>query len=165
MANSSDLWQPTVEAVAGLLRARTVDKVGREMGTFTSDTRPTREQVESLIATATVDIAADTGVLPTGSDDGAVVVRGLAARAAELYAAMLVELTYFPEQVAAGKSPYGEYKSLLEGGPGIKGARSRLVSAANEYSVDQTLDAGDDVGPAYSFPEDCGGLVGWGTRW
>jgi hypothetical protein len=72
--------------------------------------------------------------------------------------ASLVEATYYSEQIRTDRSPYEIYKTLFsEGLPALEGA----VAAA---------DAGEDLGisgggnmPSYGFPEDEGGMVGWGT--
>jgi hypothetical protein len=49
---TTDPLRPSVADVALLIRARTKDADGREVGTFTDETRPTDEQVEEHISAA-----------------------------------------------------------------------------------------------------------------
>lgn len=90
-------YTPSVQDVANLLRARTRVLAGSEAGTFTDDTVPTDDQVTGLIDTAMAFVAGGLGDVPEGSacEEGA---RGLAA----IKAAQLVEISYYPEQVAPG---------------------------------------------------------------
>jgi hypothetical protein len=55
---------PTVADVAALLRARTKDVNGEEIGTFNDDTRPTSSQAITLIDEAVADIQARMGPSP-----------------------------------------------------------------------------------------------------
>jgi hypothetical protein len=99
---------PSASEVARLLRARTKDSTGKEVGDFTDDTRPNWHEVDDLITTAEGDVLAQTGSLL--SELAAKSVRALVA----LRAAMLVELSYFPEQVRSDRSAYVEYKRLYD---------------------------------------------------
>lgn len=110
---------PDVAQVGALLRARTrtirassLDESGdqyaqgEEIGTFNDDTRPTGTQVEVLIAQAVGDM---TGRVGADIDEGLhVTAQSLVA----IRAAMYVELSYFPEQIDAGQSPYDRLRSL-----------------------------------------------------
>jgi hypothetical protein len=78
---------PSVADVAALLRARTKDMNGDEVGTFNDDTRPTSAQVITLIEEAVGDIEARMRVSPPPE---------LAAPPPRC----LVELSCFPEQAA-----------------------------------------------------------------
>lgn len=100
---------PTVEQVAALLRARTTNQNGSEVGTFTDDgaTRPSRAQVLELAAQGAGDVAARIGFAPlTGS------LPTLATSLSALRTAMLVELSYFPEQIESGQSPYEQLRDM-----------------------------------------------------
>lgn len=100
---------PTPDQVAQLLRARTKNSSGEEVGAWTSDTRPTLAEINGIIATAVNDLASSIGpVVPDACSSGAT---GTAA----LLAAMLVELSYYPEQVRSDRSAYQEYKALYDG--------------------------------------------------
>lgn len=104
-------WRPSLAEVAALLRTRTKDNMGTELGTFTADTRPTAAEVEQLTSLATAHVASRVGLEPcrTALESRA---RGLAA----LYTAMLIELSYFPEQVGTDVSPYNQYRDLFDDG-------------------------------------------------
>jgi len=101
-------WAPTVADVGALLRARTKDSSGNELGTFTADTRPTDTEVTELIAQAVDDVVGAIGQSPTIPPD----TYDNAAKVAAVGAAMLVELSFFPEQVATGRSPYAQLQTL-----------------------------------------------------
>lgn len=99
-------WIATPADVAAVLRARTKDDTGQEIGEWTDATWPTLEQVQELI-----DLASAQLVGPNGPGDSCARI----SRAAITYqAACLVELSYFPEQVRSDRSPYSELKDLLD---------------------------------------------------
>ena len=99
---------PSVLDVAALLRARTKDSNGMEVGTFNDDTRPTSAQVLTLIDQAVADVQAWLG--PTPPPELAAAARVAAA----LEVACLIELSYYPEQVRSQRSAFPEYKQLLD---------------------------------------------------
>jgi hypothetical protein len=99
---------PSVLDVAQLLRARTKNSSGMEVGTFTDDTRPTSAQVAGLAAQAATHIQVRLGTSPPSE------ILGDAKGCAALLTAMLVELSYFPEQVDSGRSPYDQLRALLD---------------------------------------------------
>lgn len=146
-------WTPSVADVAAILRSRTKDTSGNELGTFTADTRPTGSQVVDIISLAVGDVVTLIG------PDVDVSLQGAAASLATLGAAMKVELSFYPEQVASEHSPYRQLKEAYDG------AAKNLVVAVGKVNTGDTL--GDEVAgdPAYGYPEDAGGMVGWGTRW
>jgi len=99
--------QATPEDVAALLRARTKDSNGDELGAWTDDTRPTRDEVQALIDQARGLVSARTGpTIPSPCQGG---YEALVA----LQAAALVELSYFPEQVPPEQSPYTHLRELV----------------------------------------------------
>lgn len=109
-----------------------------EVGTFNSDTRPTEEQVLVLINTAVEDLAA---VVGTDLDES---LWTRAATVAGYKASMLVELSYFPEQVARGNSPYAQIKELYD--EFLKNfLRAVALKAPGEAP-------GDVEAPSYAFP-------------
>jgi hypothetical protein len=101
-------WRPTVDDVAALLRARTKDASGAEVGTFTEATRPTDVEVEQLITNGCAKVASLVGW--TIPDDGAPEAMHLAA----LVAACEVELSYFPEQVRTDRSAYTQLWQMFQ---------------------------------------------------
>lgn len=105
---------PVVDAVtsadvAALLRARTKDTEGREVGLFTEATRPTVNQVDELITFAGELLRARVGYV-----DPETACYAAWVGAQRLLAAMWVELSYFPEQVRTERSPYAEYRDLFD---------------------------------------------------
>lgn len=147
-------WTPNSEAVAAILRARTKNHLGTELGAFTADTRPTTDQVSAMIGEAVSQVAADHG------SDITEPLWPQAKRLVTLEAALLVELSYFPEQVAANRSPYEQLKELRDR------ALATLTHGIMELASGGALGSGDnDRLPVHTFPEDAGGMIGWGTRW
>lgn len=150
-------WAATADDVAAILRARTTDNNGVELGQFTANTRPTLAAVNLLLASAGADVAVQLGV-----EDGVAELPERyhlsAQRLAALWAAMEIELSYFPEQINTGRSPYNQLKELYD-------ARlSSLIAILVEGGeiVDGTSSPGM---PSYGFPVNLGGMVGWGTEW
>jgi hypothetical protein len=148
-------YTPSAADVGALLRARTKDNNGNEVGTFNADTRPTGAEVDILIQDALADVADAVGAdLPADLQDRA-------KRMASLRAAMLVELSYFPEQVRTDRSPYDRFKELYDE---MLPALVEAVAREDE-GTDDTSTIADGGFPSYGFPEDQGGLVGWGSNW
>lgn len=175
--NTSELAigsRPSVDEVAALLRARTKITGGKEIGTFNTQTRPTGAEVDLLVDDALDEVFGK--VQPIDSTLPAWVQQGDAynapgspyekrvRRAAALYTAILVELSYFPEQVKGNQSPAATYQMLYE-------SRIRALIAEGETGRPEgegggAGGAGDaPADAAWSFPTDAGGLVGWQSRW
>lgn len=136
-------YLPLVSDIGALLRARTKNVLGVEVGTFTEDTRPTFEEVQRLIEQAAGDVTAlvDYDIpLETYRQASGVIALG---------AAMLVELSYFPEQVAANKSAYEKYKELYDE------YLERLLAAVEREAAEEVGGETPMIGggyPAYAFP-------------
>jgi hypothetical protein len=97
-------YRPSVADVAALLRARTKDAEGREVGTFNEDTRPTDVDVELHISAAVALVGIQ---IPIGYPDNFTeAVRSLVA----YRAALRVEKSYFPEQVRSDRSAYEQLR-------------------------------------------------------
>ena len=99
---------PSVADVAALLRARTKDVNGVEVGTFNDDTRPTSAQVITLIEEAVADIEARIGMSPP------LELAGAGKSTAAMLTACLIELSYYPEQVQSNRSAFDQYWELLQ---------------------------------------------------
>lgn len=110
-------FTPAIDDVGAILRTRTRLAGGQEAGTFlpaaaVPTTTPTAEQVTGLITDAVADLGAALGPdIPNAPGADPTAYRNAAKRLAALGAALGVELTYFPEQVATNRSPYPQ---LLE---------------------------------------------------
>jgi Concanavalin A-like lectin/glucanases superfamily len=92
-------FSPTVDDVAAIIRARTKDSNGNEVGTFTDATRPTNSQAQEAINHQVVLVHQKVGRVGTACAD-------LARMAAAIGAAAEIELSYFPEQARTDRSPY-----------------------------------------------------------
>lgn len=164
--------RPTVMEVAVRLRARTKTRGGKELGTFSDDTRPTASDVEELIDDALDEVLGKVQpidpTLPPGTAynaPGSDYERRI-RRAVGLYAAVLVELSYFPEQVRSGQSPVSTLQQLYD-------SRIRALIAEGETGRAEGMGVGGTGGgsgdapadAAWSYPADGGGMVGWQSRW
>lgn len=98
--------RPSVDDVAGLLRARTKDDTGREVGTFTDATRPTAEEVEAHIDAAVSLMATHIPTQLFLPETYWPAVRSLTA----YRAALRIEKSYFPEQVRSDRSAYEQLR-------------------------------------------------------
>lgn len=98
--------RPSVADVASLIRARTKDEYGNEIGTFDDTTRPTGDDVETHIDAAMALVGTRfvaPGALPAD------LVDAFAALVA-YRAALRVEKSYFPEQVRSDRSAYDQLR-------------------------------------------------------
>jgi hypothetical protein len=101
-------WRPTVDDVAALLRARTKNASGNEVGTFTDETRPTDAEVEQLITNGCAKIASLVGWDVPGD------AQAEALHLAAIVAACEVETSYFPEQVRTDRSAYQQLWAMFQ---------------------------------------------------
>jgi hypothetical protein len=136
-------WKPTLSDLGHLMMVRTRDSNGNILGTFTADTTPTDTQAEVIIQKACENLR-----LALGMDIPDDLIQE-AQEVTALRAAMLVELTYFPNEVAQQRSPYRYYKELFD-------EKVTLLSAAiiAEESGADPADAlaGASGFPAYAYP-------------
>jgi hypothetical protein len=145
--NINTPWVPSLPQVGGLLRARTKDDAGNELGTFTSATRPTAAEANEL-----VQQAADTFLLRAG-DDIPQQLWEESRRVVALRAAMLIELSYFPEQVTTGRSPYASYENLWCEAYGDQRNKGVLIQAIEAAKRNPDKIVNDEPGIAqFSFP-------------
>ena len=129
--DESAAYLPEPGEIAALLRARTKDSNGTELGAWTADTRPTLEQIEELITLASAEVVAALGPHGFESDDdeleGAIALQARLAIA--LGTVCLVEKSYYPEQLASERSAYRFYRDEYDA------ALSRLTELAGGGSV------------------------------
>lgn len=145
-------WAPTMQDIAAKLRARTKDNRNNEIGIFTPATRPTAEQVEVMIYGAVNDMAL---IIGSSTDPK---VLNYAKNLAIKKAAMDVELSYFPEQIQQGMSPYPALERDLER------ELKDLYRVIDPDGTGGQPPGADALLPLFTYPEDAGGMVGWGTK-
>lgn len=138
-------YLPSTTDVARLLRARTKDSHGVELGDWSDETRPTATEVADLIDQALGPVLARVGplvALPEDDPDTYSNVIPAARHLVALGAAMLVEKSYFPEQVASERSAYSSYQAeyadcqaalIGEGGSGDGGGA--LPSGRSDHTT------------------------------
>jgi hypothetical protein len=150
-ADASKRLHPNAGTGRALIRARTRDSGGQETGTFSADTEPTADEVNDVIAQALSDVEDDIGSdIPEPALDGA-------KRLAALRTAMLVELTFFPEQLEAGtNNQYDRLKTLYD--EKLKSVE-RAVAQAEEGEEIGAVD--EPQWPAYGG---FGPVSGWDDR-
>lgn len=95
---------PTPANVAALLRARTKDGGGNELGEWTEETRPTLVQVDEALVLAAGVVEARVGA-PVDACASSFAV------AVCFEAACMIEKSYFPEQVESGRSHYDQLRA------------------------------------------------------
>jgi hypothetical protein len=113
--------RPAIAEIAALLRARTKVTGGKEEGTFTQATRPTDDQVEDLIDQGLDDVlgkvkgmTAFRALEPTPSSEETEGYERRVRGAVALFTAILVETSYFPEQVRSDQSAASIYEKRYE---------------------------------------------------
>lgn len=136
-------YTPTLAEVGALLRGRTRFN-GSELGTFTSNTHPTADQVTVIINSVVGKLEAKFGNDPP--DELMASARHLVA----LRAALFVELTFFGDQIGANRSPYPQLKQLYD-----DELKDFIADRAN-IGADGEAGTGDDLAggglAVFSFP-------------
>lgn len=146
---------PDIHRVEALLRIRTRDKFQNEVGVWNEDTRPTGEQAAAMMAEAERQVKAKLG----GVDPCTEALADDAAACIHLKAAMLIEISYFGEQVAKDLSPYPELKEQYK-----EEIETLLNGIERECGVNVGTDP--DAGsqdPEYDFG--CSEPLGDRTQW
>lgn len=126
-------WKPSVDDVAAYIRARTKVPGGKEVGTFTDETRPTATQVEALIDEAVDHVSAGIGGTPCNES-----LERSANAAAAMYAAILVETSYFPETSSNAGSSAVRLEALFDK------RMETLEAAVSEQCGGQGVGEGED---------------------
>lgn len=107
-----DPLAPTIRDVAALIRSRTKDSNGNEIGNFTADTRPTDIQAQEAIDHQVAAAHRAVGTVGPGCT-------GVGQMAVAYGAAAEIELSYFSEQVRTEMSAYtylvARAQELLDG--------------------------------------------------
>jgi hypothetical protein len=130
--------KPTVAEVAALVPSRAKGQYGR-LTTFDETTQPTADQVQTVIDRCYSKIFGKVGTPPDALVEDAKEI-------VTLRAAMLVELTFFGDQIRADRSPYQELKDLYEE------AVTDFFADRAKLGGDEEPGTPDDQQPLYSFP-------------
>jgi hypothetical protein len=125
-------WQPSVDDVAALIRARTRITGGKLAMTFNDETKPTGAEVERLIRQAVLRVSTSVGMEPCNAD-----LEQQASYATSLYAAMLVEQSYYPEQTTREQSSFQSLYTLW------KETISTLAERVNDECGEGGVDGGE----------------------
>ena len=83
----------------------------------------------------------------------------LAALVAGMTAALDVEISFYPDEVAAGDSAYDKIKELRD-----ERLTILMDGVAEDPNSEDVSTVDSSLSPSYAFPEDLGGMVGWGTE-
>lgn len=140
-------WTPTVEQVAALVRVRTQDDLGNQVGTFTQATRPTNTQVQELIRMEAAIMGARLGDLdalgcPTAED-----IRTAAGALVAKRVAALVEAGYRPEELAEGRTAEGTWSAQFTAD--VQALQTAASACAAWQPDDQT--GGSGPAPRWHF--------------
>lgn len=122
-------FTPSLSDIGAVLRARTRDENGNELGTFTEGTRPTDDEVDALIPSAVAEV-----LLHIPDDEVSDRLIGYAKYLVSLRVGMAIELSYNPDQTAEG-SAYARLKELFDAGT------TAFLAAADIARVDDTPEA------------------------
>lgn len=145
-------WEATVEDVAELLPQRTKGEFGAT-GEFTEDTTPTKKQVERILAKSAARIASKLQV----TEEHDICENGPIEMAEEVHAiraAMIVERTYFSNQLRTDQSPYKALKEEYD--TSIKD----LLAAYEDQCGSGAGSLGGEERPKGGFPK----AGRWGRR-
>src|SRR5215831_929102 len=134
MSTPADPTRPTVEQVALLIRARTKDANGLEVGTFDADTRPTDVQVEEHIDASMALVGIRFGPSTNWPAEAQAAFASLVA----YRAALRIEKSYFPEQVRTDRSAYAQL-------------REEYLDDLQAFTEAMTGGAGEGALPSYDF--------------
>lgn len=99
--------------MAALVRARTRDQFGNELGDFTEDTRPTADQVSNLIAQEAAIVLVRTGDPTTLECPTVDNVRTAMSTVIAKRVAAIVEASYRPDEVADGRTVADFYQGQM----------------------------------------------------
>lgn len=144
-------WLPSIEQVAALVRARTRDDLGQELGTFTDATRPTDAEVNQLIVAEGSLVAMRTGNPTTLACPDADQVRLAVSQVVAKRVAAIIEASYRPDEVADGRTVADFYQGSMDGD--VK-ALEQAAASCRAYDPGDPAGGGAGTGaqPRWSFP-------------
>jgi hypothetical protein len=150
--------------VGAFLRARTQDNDDQEVGVFNEDTRPTGDEVQKLIDRAAGVVYGTVGSPEDWLCSSAPDLAEEAQHWIILLVCMLIELSYFPEQVRSDRSAFQGYKDLWDDDTvGFNVFREAAIACGGSGTDPEG--GATAAFPHFAFPIDVGGMVGWQTSW
>lgn len=141
-----------VEIVSALVRARTRDDLGNELGVFTSTTRPTAIGVMQLWEQEAALVGLSTGRLSELSCPSADEIRKGGQQVVAKRVAAIIEASYRPDEVAQGRTVADFYQGDREDD------LEALVTAADRcraYDPGEPEGGGTSMDPVGFFPARC----------
>lgn len=156
VADPTAAYQPLVSDVAKLMRARTKDTLGHEVGTFNASTRPTYDDVLPLIAMSSrfVTTSIDTNIPESAYPNASAVIA--------LRTAMQIELSYWPEQINTPRSPYQMLSDMYKDEYALLTDLVERERGQDEGGTDEMITA---LEPSWSFAPSVDELVGYRSEW
>lgn len=132
---------PTPEDIAACIHARTRDASGNEVGTFTPDTRPTGAQVQGIALRAARYVSLKLGD-PTTEWTGD--LKAAATDVAALYAALLIENSYFSDGSAPDEAGVDQLGRMVREQLAalVETAKDNQPGSTRAYSIQQTTGSG-----------------------
>lgn len=113
--------KPSLEDVAALIHARTSDQYDKPLGTFTTETRPTADQVNDLIDRSAQVVSLELGVPHSRMGD----LTDQAKAVVAVRTAWQIEVSFFPNQVERGDSAAGQLREMYESDLALLGVAAR----------------------------------------
>jgi hypothetical protein len=153
LGGPAEEWKPSVDQVAALVWARTKVTGGKEVGTFNENTRPTAAAAQAIIDTAVGLVAGSFTSSPCSGT-----LRESARRYAALYASMLIEASFYPEQTETSGSSFQAHLKLWERGVDKLAALIKVNCGGEEG---EEAEEGNAL-PAGGFDD---GLLLYGRDW
>lgn len=159
---SSD-YTPTLSDIGTVTRTRTRNQFGAELGTFSDDTYPSGDSVNTLIQNAVGYIegfaAAGNVEIGAGCYDN--------AKSAIIYRVCFsIELGFYPEQITGDHSPYDQFLALYE---------SAINQLARCLGINEPDDSGgsgtgksndpETILPQFGFPLQVQTMTAWMEGW
>jgi len=141
---------PEPKDVAGYLRQRLQDELGRRLSEFTADTEPSLKEVEELIPKGVSRVASKIGdeICEGGDPEKQDALYGDARDLAALATAIIAERSFWPQQIGTDKSPHDAMVAEF------KEDSKTLIEAVAEHCGGGGGESvgGSSAGPSYKFP-------------
>lgn len=130
-------WAPTTADVGSILHARTTEVgTGETLGDFGPTTIPTGVQVDGIIERAAAEVVAAVGAIPAPT--ATIDAQATAKTAVTYLAGMMVELSFFPNQVGDDNDVYARLEARFNNLMATLAAQIADVISASTAEVDDS---------------------------